>query len=175
MWPFQSMERETGGGTPPLVRSLAVLVIIVPLLARRRFPFGAPAAIAIAVIDATFGRPLVPYDGFVSWWGRPLSSSSALLRDRTQAVAGFAIVFGAEIGGSRPSDGASGTSFSMFSSPSSGRRVRVGRKSVEADEAKERAIRAEREREEEASQPLPRNGRESRASFMTWSVTASAS
>ncbi len=43
---------------------LAMLAIVVPLFARRRFPFGAPAAVGVAAALTSFvDRTVVPFDG----------------------------------------------------------------------------------------------------------------
>jgi signal transduction histidine kinase len=131
-----------------------VVAIIAPLLARRRFPFGAPVAVAIAVIVATLlDDRLVPNNFFVFLAGAAAVFLMALLRDWRQAVAGLAIIFGAEafVARADPNGGIGDFVFSNvlfavvwivgFS---------LGRKFEEADEAKERAARAEREREQQA-------------------------
>jgi signal transduction histidine kinase len=133
---------------------LATLAIVLPLFARRRFPFGAPVALGVAVAAASFvDKTLVP-TGLIAI----LASISAfvlmgMLRDRTQAVAGLAFGIGvtAIVAHNDPHGGVgnfvfSGIVFSIAWTIG----YAVGRKFHEADEAKERAARAEREREERA-------------------------
>lgn len=134
---------------------LAILLIVVPLLARRRFPFGAPAAMGIAVALTSFvDRTVVPYDGVTFLVGCAAIFLVGSLRDRVQAVAGFAIAEGVLVvvihNDPRSSVGnfvVASIIFAIVWTIAFG----VGRKSLEADEAKERANRAEREREERAS------------------------
>jgi signal transduction histidine kinase len=133
---------------------LLVVAIIAPLLARRRFPFGAPVAVAIAVILTTLvDDRLVPNNFFVFLAGMTAVFLMALLRDWRQAVAGLAIVFGAEAFVAR-TDPNGGIGDFFFSNVVFGVvwivGFALGRKFEEADEAKERAARAEREREQQA-------------------------
>ena len=133
---------------------LAVLATILPLLARRRFPFGAPVAVGVAAsatsfVDKTFG----PLNGTMFLVGCAALFLVGLLRDRAQAVAGLAIAEGvaAVVVYNDPRSGVgnfivASIIFGIVWTIAFG----VGRKSVEADEAKERAARAEREREERA-------------------------
>ena len=131
-----------------------IVAIIAPLFARRRFPFGAPVAVAIAVIVATLlADRLVPNNFFAFLAGAAAVFLMALLRDWRQAVAGLAIVFGAEAFVAR-SDPNGGIWDFVFSNVVFGVvwivGFSLGRKFEEADEAKERAARAEREREQQA-------------------------
>src|SRR3954471_13506989 len=74
-----------------------VVAIIAPLLARRRFPFGAPAAVILAVtVTSLVDDRLVPSSFVVFLAGAAAVFLMALLRDWRQAVAGLALVFGAE-------------------------------------------------------------------------------
>ena len=133
---------------------LAILVIVLPLLARRRFPFGAPAAMGVAAALTSFvDRTVVPYDGVTFLVGCAALFLVGSLRDRAQAVAGFAVAEGvlAVVLHNHPTLGVgdfvvASIIFAIVWTIAFG----VGRKSVEADEAKERANRAEREREERA-------------------------
>ncbi len=133
---------------------LAMLAIVLPLLGRRRFPFGAPAAVGIAAALISFvDKTVVPFDGVTFLAGCVALFLVASLRDRFQAIAGFAIAEGvlAVVVHNDPRSGVgnfvvASIIFAVVWAVAFG----VGRKSVEADEAKERAARAEREREERA-------------------------
>jgi signal transduction histidine kinase len=129
-----------------------IVAIIAPLLARRRFPFGAPATVAIAVVLTTLlDDRLVPNNFMAFLAGSAAVFLMALLRDWRQAVAGLAIVFGAE-GFVARTDPSGGIGDFLFSNLTFGVvwivGFSLGRKFEEADEAKERAARAEREREQ---------------------------
>jgi len=131
-----------------------IVAIIAPLLARRRFPFGAPVAVAIAVVATTLlDDRLVPNNFFSFLAGGAAIFLMALLRDWRQAVAGLATVFGAEAFVAR-TDPNGGIGDFVFSNIVFGVvwivGFSLGRKFEEADEAKERASRAEHEREERA-------------------------
>ncbi len=133
---------------------LAVLAIVLPLLARRRFPFGAPVAVGVAAASISFvDKTVVPFDGVTFVVGCAALFLAGLLRERAQAVAGFAVAEGvaAVVVHNDPSGGVgnfivASIIFTIVWSIAFG----VGRKSLEADEAKDRATRAEREREERA-------------------------
>jgi signal transduction histidine kinase len=131
-----------------------IVAIVAPLLARRRFPFGAPVTAVIAVITTTLVDDRLVPNNFVTFLtGCAVVFLMALLRDRRQAVAGLAIVFGAQgfVARTDPQGGIGNFLFANlvfavvwivgFS---------LGRKFEEGEEAKERAARAEREREERA-------------------------
>ena len=131
-----------------------IVAIIAPLLARRRFPFGAPVAVAIAVIVTTLlADRLVPNNFFAFLAGMAAVFLMAMLRDWRQAVAGLAIVFGAEAFVAR-TDPNGGIWAFLFANVVFGLvwivGFSLGRKFEEADEAKERAARAERDREQRA-------------------------
>jgi signal transduction histidine kinase len=133
---------------------LALLAIVLPLLARRRFPFGAPAAVGVAAALTSFvDKTVVPYDGITFIVGCAALFLVGSLRDRSQAVAGFAVAEGvlAVVVHNDPKSGVgnfivASIIFTIVWTIAFG----VGRKSMEADEARERAVRAEREREEQA-------------------------
>jgi signal transduction histidine kinase len=134
---------------------LAIVMIVSPLFARRRYPFGAPVAVGVAAASISFvDRTVVPFDGMVFVVGCVALFLVGSLRDRTQAFAGFAIAEGvaAVVVHNDPRSGlgnfiVASIIFTIVWSIAFG----VGRKAVEADEAKERAARAEREREERAT------------------------
>jgi signal transduction histidine kinase len=131
-----------------------MVAIVAPLFARRRFPFGAPVAVVIAVVATTIlDDQLVPNNFITFLAGISAVFLMALLRDWRQAIAGLAIIFGAEgfVARTDPNGGIGDFFFSNlvfgvvwivgFS---------LGRKFEEGEEAKERAAKAEREREERA-------------------------
>jgi len=98
-------------------------------------------------------RTVVPYDGVTFLVGCAALFLVGLLRDRAQAVAGFAVAEGvlAVVVHNDPRSGVgnfvvASIIFAIVWTIAFG----VGRKSVEADEARDRAARAEREREERA-------------------------
>ena len=133
---------------------LAMLAIVLPLLARRRYPFGAPVAVGVVAAATSFvDGTVVPFDGVVFIVGCAALFLVGSLRDRAQAVAGFAIAesVAAVVVHNDPRSAVGNfivgsIIFTIVWSIAFG----VGRKSVETDEAKERAARAEREREERA-------------------------
>jgi signal transduction histidine kinase len=146
--------RAIGPEGPLWLDVLAMLAIVLPLLARRRFPFGAPVAVGVAAASISFvDKTVVPFDGVVFMVGCAALFLVGSLRDRAQAFAGFAVAEGvaAVVVHNDPSGGVgdfivASIIFTIVWSIAFG----VGRKSVEADEARERAARAEREREERA-------------------------
>jgi signal transduction histidine kinase len=133
---------------------LTILGITLPFFARRRFPFGAPVAVGVAIAASSFvdkrlvPNSLIPFlvaaTGFVLF---------GLLRDRSQAAAGLALGIGvvAIVAHNDPLGGTDNFVFvSLVFSVFWTIGFAVSRKFWEADEAKERAARAEREREERA-------------------------
>jgi len=145
---------ENGPEGPLWFDVLAMLAIVLPLLARRRFPFGAPAAVGVAAALTSFvDRTLGPFDGVTFVVGCAALFLVGSLRDRRQAVAGFAIaecVLAVVVHNERRSGVGNFIVASIIFTIVWTIAFGVGRKSVEADEAKERATRAEREREERA-------------------------
>jgi signal transduction histidine kinase len=147
-------ERKDGPAGPLWFDVVAILAIILPLFARRRFPFGAPVALAVAVSAVTFiDDSLVPYDFVTFLMGCAAVFLAALLRDRRQAVAGLAAVIGAEacvaFNDPRGSLGDFiflGLVFVVVWTIG----FTLGRKDEAADQARERALQAESEREERA-------------------------
>ncbi|MEP6813621.1 MAG: histidine kinase [Actinomycetota bacterium] len=147
-------DRADGPEGPLWFDILAMLAIVLPMLARRRFPFGAPAALGVAAALTSFvDNTVVPYDGVTFLVGCAALFLVASLPDRSQAVAGFAVAEGvlAVVVHNDPRSGLGNfivatIIFFIVWTIAFG----VGRKSVEADEAKERAVRAEHEREERA-------------------------
>jgi signal transduction histidine kinase len=133
---------------------LAILAIVTPLLARRRFPFGAPLTVGVAVVLTSFvDERLVPFDFITFLAGCAAVFLMGLLRERSQAVAGLALAFGIEALvayrdpiGNLDAFIATSVIFGIIWTIA----FALGRKFQEADEARERAARAEREREERA-------------------------
>ena len=149
-----SRQNEPNGPRGPLwFDVLAILATVLPLFARRRWPFAAPMVTGIAIgassfVDRAFMHQLIPpLAGFVA------AFLVAMVRDRSQAIAGLAIGVGV-IAVSAHNDPTGGAGNFVFVSIvfalvwTVG--FAIGRKFQEADEARERAARAEREREERA-------------------------
>src|SRR5207248_116909 len=133
---------------------LATLGIVLPLFLRRRFPFYAPVVVGVVLASSSFvdGRfvphglitVLVSITGFVCL---------GLVRDRRQAIAGLAFGIGvvAIIAHNDPRGGAGNFIFaSIFFTIAWAIGFALSRKFNEADEARERVARAERERVERA-------------------------
>jgi signal transduction histidine kinase len=132
---------------------LAILATVLALFARRRYPFGAPVAVGIAIVLSSF----VDKD-FVHLLVPPIAGLAAvflvgMVRDRSQAVAGLAAGVGvvAVAAHNDPTGGAANfIFFSIVSTIVWTIGFAIGRQFQAADEAKERAARAERAREERA-------------------------
>jgi signal transduction histidine kinase len=133
---------------------LAVIAFTTPLLARRRFPFKAPLASFVVLCATSFvDNRLVP-DAFTTF----LVALAGLYligmhRDRTQAVVGLVLVQGMAIlvGHNDPTQtGGDYVWLAIVFAVAWTVGFGVGGKFREVDEAKERAARAEREREERA-------------------------
>jgi signal transduction histidine kinase len=133
---------------------LAVIAFTTPLLARRRFPMGAPLATGVAVGASTFVDDRLVPDDFVAFLvGIALCVLFGMRPARSQAVAGLAFTIGiaAIVTHNDPNGGIADFSWNapVFTIAwIIG--LALGRKFREVDEAKERAERAEREREERA-------------------------
>jgi signal transduction histidine kinase len=143
------------GPTGPLwFDVLAIVAIVTPLFARRRFPFGAPVAVGMAVVLTSFvDERLAPVIFIPFLAGCAAVFLMGLLRERVQAVAGIVLAVGVEaLVNYRDPEGnvgafvATSLVFGILWTIA----FALGRKFQEADEAKERAARAEREREERA-------------------------
>ena len=149
-----NVHKSKGPAGPLWLDVLFVVAIITPLFARRRFPFGAPVAVAVVVTVSTlFDDRLTTSNFMIFLAGCSAVFLMALLPDWRQAVAGLAIVFGTEAVVAR-ADPNGGIGEFFFSNLLFGVvwvvGFALGRKFEEADEARERAVRAEREREERA-------------------------
>jgi signal transduction histidine kinase len=133
---------------------LAILAITLPLLFRRRFPFGAPVAVGSALALSSFidGR-LVPNGLITVLFGIAAFVLMGMLRDRNQALAGLAFGIGvvAIVAHNDPRAGVGNFVFvSIVFSIAWLIGLLVSRTFHEAERARERAARAEREREERA-------------------------
>jgi Histidine kinase len=140
----------TAPTTPRWFAVPASALIVLPLLARRRFPFAAPVALWVvaAVVSFVDGR-LVPFTTAATVAGLVAAFLLGNLPDRTQARAGLVVVLGA-------------AAILMYNNPShtTGELVivpamffvgwlaglAVRQRSAQAEEAEDRAARAERER-----------------------------
>jgi signal transduction histidine kinase len=143
------------GPTGPLwLDVLAIVAILTPLFARRRFPFGAPAAVGVAAVLTSFvDERLVPFDFIIFLAGCAAVFLVGLIRERAQAVAGLVLAWGvvAVVTYRDPLGNLDGViAASVIFGIVWTIAFAVGRKLQEADEARERAARAEREREERA-------------------------
>jgi signal transduction histidine kinase len=145
----------TGGPTGPAwFDSLAIVAILSPLFFRRRYPFGAPVAVGVAVVLTTFVDPRLTPFAFVTFLaGCAAVFLMGLLRTRSQAVAGLVLAIGVEAfvavkdpKGNVDAFVATSVIFIILWTIA----FTLGRKFQEAEEARERAARAEREREERA-------------------------
>jgi signal transduction histidine kinase len=133
---------------------LTILAMTLPLFARRRFPFGAPATVGAAIAASSFvdGR-LVPHGLITVLVALAAFVLMGALRDRTQAVSGLAFGIGvtAIVAHNDPQGGVGNFVFtSIVFSVAWTIGFAVSRKFQEASDARERAARAEREREERA-------------------------
>src|SRR5919201_2414756 len=146
--------RRDGPVGPAWVDVILVIAILAPLFFRRRYPFGGPIGVGVAVVIASFiDGPLPRYD-FPAF----LAGCAALFlldhrRDRAQAVAGLALAVGVEaIVVHHDPLGTFGELIfvSLIFAVVWTIGFTLGRKFEEAAEARERALRAEREREERA-------------------------
>jgi signal transduction histidine kinase len=146
--------RENGPEGPMSVDIVLVILVVAPLFARRRFPFGAPLTVGAAAIFASFvDNSLVPFDFIMFLAGCSAVFLVALRPDPRQAVAGLAIAVGVVAIVVRHDP--RGTLWEVVFTSLLFAIVwtvgfTLGRQSKQAAEAKERAARAEREREERA-------------------------
>ena len=145
----------TGGPTGPAwFDGLAIVACLSPLFFRRRYPFGAPVGVGVAVVLTTFVDPRLAPFAFVTFLaGCAAVFLMGLLRERSQAVAGLVLAVGVNaLVAHRDPKGnlgafiAASVVFCIIWTIA----FALGSKFREADEAKERAARAEREREERA-------------------------
>jgi signal transduction histidine kinase len=146
--------RENGPEGPMWLDIVLAVLIAGPLLARRRFPFAAPLGVGAGVVIASFAdNSLVPFDFIAFLAGAAAVFLLAQLRDWRQAVAGLAMAFGVEAIVVRNDPRGQLGQFIFVSLIFTVVWVvgfTLGRKFAEADEAKERAARAEHQREARA-------------------------
>jgi signal transduction histidine kinase len=133
---------------------LAVIGFMTPLLARRRFPFKAPLAVFVILGASSFvDNRLVPDAGTTFLVALSGLYLIGMHRERTQAIAGLVLVQGIAIlvGHNDPTQKPGDYVFlAIIFTVAWTVGFGVGGKFREVDEAKERAARAEREREERA-------------------------
>jgi signal transduction histidine kinase len=149
-----TQDKTDGPSGPVWFDVLFILGITVPLFARRRFPFGAPATVGVVFAASSFVDDRIAPSGVVPF----LTAISVfvlfgLIRNRTQAIAGLALGTGvtAIISHNDPKGGIGNFAFSSLAFTIVwGIGFALGRKFHEAEEAKERLARAERERAERA-------------------------
>jgi signal transduction histidine kinase len=147
-------DHRDGPGGPAWVDVILAVAIPAPLLLRRRYPFGAPIAVGVAVVIASLiDGPFPRYDFPGILAGFAAIFLLAQRRDRRQAVSGLALAVGIEaiVVHNDPLGGWGELVFmSLIFTVVWTIGFTLGRKFEEADEARERALRAEREREERA-------------------------
>ena len=134
------------------------MLLVLPHLTRRRFPFAAPAAIALAAAALSFvdGR-LVPFTATVLLSVMAVAFQFGMLPDRRQRIVGLAIVLVATliVSWNEPDAAAGdwvflGLLFSVIWLAG----LALGQKGQQAARAEERAARLEREREAEAREAV---------------------
>ncbi len=139
-----------GPGGPLWFDILGVVAIMVPLFARRRFPFAAPAAVGLAFAVGSFGDGSLVHLLLPVLAGFPAVFLIAMVREPSRAAAGLALTVGlVMVVGHNDPRGSVGNSIfvSVVLAIVWTIAFGVGRTYVAADAAKERAERAERERE----------------------------
>jgi signal transduction histidine kinase len=133
---------------------LAVIAFTTPLFARRRFPFAAPLAVFVVLCSSSFvDNRLVPDAGTTFLIALASLFLIGMHRERSQAVAGLVLVqgIGIIVGHNDPTQkGGDYVFLAIIFTVAWTVGFGVGGKFREVDEAKERAARAEREREERA-------------------------
>jgi signal transduction histidine kinase len=151
---FVSQNQKNGPRGPLWFDVLAVLATMAPLLARRRFPVGALLAVGVAVASSSFVDGRLQPDAFVSFLvGLAVCVLFGMRPGLSVSAAGLAFVMGvAAIVTHNDPKGKIGDFVWTFVTFTIAWIVgfAVGGKFREVDEAKERAARAEREREEQA-------------------------
>jgi signal transduction histidine kinase len=146
-----NVHTKNGPSGPLWFDLVAMLAILLPFYVRRRFPFGAPVAVGVAVGASSFvDGHLIPR-GLIT----TLAAISAFvlmgtLRDRTQSAAGLAFGIGvtAIVAHNDPNGGIGNFVFtSLVFTIAWTIGFLVSRKFHEAEIARERALKAEQERE----------------------------
>jgi signal transduction histidine kinase len=147
--------RSDGPRGPLWFDVVGIVAIVSPLFLRRRYPFGAPLAVGAAVVLTTFVDPrLAGYAGVPFLAGCAAVFLLGLLPERSHALVGLALAVGVngvvaakDPRGSLGAFIAGSVLFAIIWTIAFG----LGSKFREADEAKQRAARAERDREERAT------------------------
>jgi signal transduction histidine kinase len=133
---------------------LAVIAFTTPLFARRRFPLAAPLAVFVVLCVSSFiDNRLVPDAGTTFLIALASLFLIGMHRERSQAIAGLVLVQGIAIlvGHNDPTQkGGDYVFLAIIFTVAWTVGFGVGGKFREVDEAKERAARAERQREERA-------------------------
>jgi len=146
--------KKEGPSGPLWFDLIAVVALAAPLYARRRFPFGAPAAVPLIIIAVSFvDAPLISDVLTPLVVGIAVNVLFAMLPERRQGVAGWALTIGAVAIVDRNDWHGSVGDFvwiSMIFTLAWIVGYSLNRKFQEIDVARERAARAEREREEQA-------------------------
>jgi signal transduction histidine kinase len=147
-------DHRDGPGGPVWADVILAIAIPAPLFFRRRYPFGGPVGVGVAVVIASFvDGPFPRYDFPAFLAGCAAVFLLAQRRDRGQAVAALALAVGVEavVVHNDPLGSLGELIFvSLIFTVVWTIGLTLGRKFEEAAEAKERAARAEREREERA-------------------------
>ena len=149
-----NVHTKNGPSGPLWFDLLGMLAILLPLFIRRWYPFGAPIAVGVAIGLSSFvDGHLIPRGLVTTLAGIAAFVLLGTLRDRTQATAGLAFGIGvtAIVAHNDPNGGVGNFVFSslVFAIAWTIGSL-VSRKFHEAEIARERAYRAEREREERA-------------------------
>jgi signal transduction histidine kinase len=142
---------------PAWLDVLLMIAIPAPFFFRRRFPFAGPAAVPVAVSVASLLDNRVVPDNVLPLFAGCAAAFLMALRPWRQALAGLAIVFGAEavVARTDPVGGIDDFFFvSILFSVVWVVGFLLGRKFEAADAAIERAAQAEREREERAREAV---------------------
>jgi signal transduction histidine kinase len=140
--------------THPAVLAPLMIATVLPLLARRRWPFAAPAGVVLGLAAISFvdGR-VVPYVFVPFIAAMAASFLFGMLHDERLAVAGLALVLAMPlvVAANDPQGDMGDVFFPMLAFAIFwGAGFAAGRKFAQATDAEERAALAEREREERA-------------------------
>jgi len=149
-----SQDTKKGPEGPLWFDILASILIVAPFWLRRRFPFAAPAAVAVLIAASSFvDHRLIPNSIVPLLAGIAANVLFAMLPERRQAVAGYALTIGvAAIVNNYDPDGSIGSLLWVTVVFTIAWLVgwAYGGQSKEVAEARERVRSAEREREERA-------------------------
>jgi signal transduction histidine kinase len=133
---------------------LSVVAVIAPFFLRKRFPFGAPASVAIVIALSSFvDNRVIPSSIIMLLAGIAANVLFAMLPERRKALAGYALTLGVAVVVARTDPQGS---FGDWAWPAILFTIAwiigwaVGGQFRQAEEARGRAQRAEREREEQA-------------------------